>query len=129
MSTHVGEVHEPTKEDFDYFIGLVRDKKGWAKSYSSKSKTLPISAFTRVIEGNDIKAVKVHLFKIISQFKVESFFRGASAVDVYESLQDPDYRRTWDESMKEGTRVCYVSQNSEIGYYRCNSFFRLIFFF
>ncbi|KAM3181008.1 hypothetical protein ACTXT7_015188 [Hymenolepis weldensis] len=114
MSTHVGEVNIPTQEDFEYFVNLAKDEKGWSKSYTSKSKSLPITAFTRVIEGNDIRAVKI-----------ESFFKGVSAGNVYESLQDPEYRRTWDDAMKEGSRICYVSSNSEIGYYRLKSPFGL----
>ncbi|VDN96495.1 unnamed protein product [Rodentolepis nana] len=114
MTTHVGEVNIPSHQDFEYFVNLAKDENCWARSYTSKSKTLPISAFTRVIDGNDIKAVKV-----------ESIFSGVSAVDVYESLQDPEYRRTWDDAMKEGFRICYVSPNSEIGYYRLKSPFGL----
>ncbi|VDL18036.1 unnamed protein product [Hymenolepis diminuta] len=114
MSTHVGEVYIPTQEDFEYFVNLAKDENGWSKSYTSKSKSLPITAFTRIIDGNDIRAVKV-----------ESFFKGVSALNVYESLQDPEYRRTWDDAMKEGSRICYVSSNSEIGYYRLKSPFGL----
>lgn len=70
MSTHVGEVYIPTQEDFEYFVNLAKDENGWSKSYVSKSKTLPITAFTRVIEGNDIRAVKVsYLTKFYSLIK------------------------------------------------------------
>nr|CDS30680.1 phosphatidylcholine transfer protein [Hymenolepis microstoma] len=114
MTTHVGEVNIPSDQDFEYFVNLAKDEKGWSRSYTSKGKALPISAFTRVIDGNDIKAMKV-----------ESVFTGVSAINVYESLQDPEYRRTWDDAMKEGSRICYVSPNSEIGYYRLKSPFGL----
>lgn len=128
MSTHVGEVKIPTQEDFDYFINLVKDEKGWAKSYAGKNKSLPVNGYTRVIEGNDIKAAKVSIFNFSSIFKVEATFKNVSALNVYESLQDPEYRKTWDEAMKEGSRICYVAPNSEIGYYRCKLTSLLIYF-
>ncbi|KAL5967249.1 START domain-containing protein 10, partial [Taenia solium] len=56
---------------------------------------------------------------------IEAFFNGVSAFNVYESLQDPEFRKTWDDCMREGLRICYVAPNSEIGYYRMKSPFGL----
>lgn len=114
MTGVVGKVIIPRKSDFDSFIDLATDSLGWVKHYSSKSKSLPITAYTKIVEGNVVRAAKI-----------EAVFCGVSAFNVYESLHDPEFRKTWDDCMKEGSRICYVAPNSEIGYYRLKSPFGL----
>ncbi|KAH9284584.1 hypothetical protein ECG_02364 [Echinococcus granulosus] len=111
MTGVVGKVIIPRKSDFDSFIDLATDSLGWVKHYSSKSKSLPITAYTKIVEGNVVRAAKI-----------EAVFCGVSAFNVYESLHDPEFRKTWDDCMKEGSRICYVAPNSEIGYYRHRDF-------
>ncbi|KAL5109602.1 START domain-containing protein 10 [Taenia crassiceps] len=96
MTDDVGKVVVPQKSDFDCFIELATDPLGWMKHYSSKSKYLPITAYTKIVHGNVVRAAK-----------------------------DPEFRKTWDDCMKEGSRICYVAPNSEIGYYRMKSPFGL----
>ncbi|VDK37680.1 unnamed protein product [Taenia asiatica] len=97
MPNGVGEVIVPKKSDFDCFVELATDSLGWMKHYSSKSKYLSIRAYTKIVEGNVVRAAKI-----------EGVFHGVSAFNVYESLQDPEFRKTWDDCMKEGSRICYL---------------------
>lgn len=69
MSSQVGEVVVPTKSDFDNFVNLATDHNGWTRNYSSKSKSLPITTYTKVVEGNDIRAAKVNI--LIPRFFVK----------------------------------------------------------
>ncbi len=53
--------------------------------------------------------------------RVQADFDDVSAKQVYDFLQDSEYRSQWDDRMIEGFEVCYITPFSDIGYYSAKS--------
>lgn len=67
MANNVGKVIVPKKSDFDRFVDLATDSLGWMKHYSNKSKCLSIAVYTKIVDGNVVRAAKVisQLFNLL----------------------------------------------------------------
>ncbi|VDL99849.1 unnamed protein product [Schistocephalus solidus] len=105
----LGEVREPTEEDFDHFQKFATEKEGWTIFFSRKKPDQEIITSTKC---SDFSHINQKFFML-----VYSKLLNVPAASIYDCLHDAQYRKTWDYAMKEGIRIAYVSPNSEIGYY------------
>jgi hypothetical protein len=106
LAFKVGEVHIPEDLDFKQFKSVCEGTEGW-KLEVSKSQT---TVWTKTNELSNFNMVKV-----------KSSFTDIDAATLYDVLHDPYYRKTWDHTMLEGTEICAINPNNDIGYYaiRC----------
>ncbi|CAG5134819.1 unnamed protein product [Candidula unifasciata] len=49
--------------------------------------------------------------------KVRATFTDVDGATLYDVLHDPNYRKTWDQTMLEGAEICAINPNNDIGYY------------
>lgn len=53
----------------------------------------------------------------LNMFKVKAKFPNVVPSMMYDSLHDPDFRKTWDDNMLEGFNLCQLDSRNDIGYY------------
>jgi hypothetical protein len=98
----LGEVKMPTDEDFEFVKKMCQDNDGWTLNYSKSNLKV-------WLKKNDLS-----LFNVL---KAKAEFDDVTARQLYECLQDGEYRYEWDDKMIEGTEICYLSPFSDIGYF------------
>lgn len=120
--------------DFDFTHGT---KEGWKTGdyvLANKEDFDKLTAFADSTEGwssvVDKKAIKVwdrsSKTSAINLLKIWAHFPGIKASTLYDVLHDPDYRKTWDDNMVEGTLLQQLDPFNDVGYYRAKSpFFAL----
>ncbi|XP_059152728.1 START domain-containing protein 10-like [Physella acuta] len=106
LSLKVGVVKIPEDSDFRHFKSLCEDTDGW-KLEVNKNQTM---VWTKANDLSDFKMVKVRCI-----------FSDIDAATLYDVLHDPQFRKTWDQTMLEGSEICAINPNNDIGYYaiRC----------
>ncbi|KAK3576084.1 hypothetical protein CHS0354_014088 [Potamilus streckersoni] len=97
-----GEVRVAEDADFRKLKNLSDEHKEWKQEYSKNNTTV----WTKNNDVSDFKMVKVR-----------TVFDDVEAETLYDVLHDPDYRKTWDQSMLEGYEICALNPNNDIGYY------------
>ncbi|CAF1467066.1 unnamed protein product [Adineta steineri] len=102
----VGEVFLPDDQDFKHFKNECTSDDGWTVCYDK-------SACRVATKKNTLSAFDV--------VRVQSEFNDISAELLYDVLHDSEYRSTWDTAMLEGSDICTVQPNSDIGYYSIKS--------
>lgn len=50
-------------------------------------------------------------------WQVRTTFTDVDSATLYDVLHDPDFRKTWDQTMLEGAEICAINPNNDIGYY------------
>ncbi|VDL42656.1 unnamed protein product [Hymenolepis diminuta] len=103
----VGDVRPAGEHDIKVFKNLMDDDSTWKKVFTKKETVV----YVKNTENSPIQMVKVKINAV-----------DLSAADLYDTLMDPDYRRSWDKYMVEGYDLCLVSPNTDIGYYLVKSF-------
>lgn len=98
----LGEVRLPSDDDFEYFKWVATDQSQWKKHHGKKQ----VCVYTRSTEVSNFKMIKV-----------TATISDLSADVLYDTLHDPDYRATWDKTMKESCEICAVGHNSRIEYH------------
>ncbi len=58
----LGEARPPKPEDFSNFKAFAQDTNGWEQHYPRKSKSGSTKAYTRLLEGTNVRAVKVNCY-------------------------------------------------------------------
>ncbi|VDM15888.1 unnamed protein product [Hydatigera taeniaeformis] len=106
-SFSVGDVRPAGDHDVRVFRNLMDDDSQWRKVFSKKETVVSI-------KGSDSSSIHM--------VKVKTNVDGLSAADLFDTLMDPNYRRSWDKYMVEGYDLCLVSPNTDIGYYLVRSF-------
>lgn len=109
MSKKGEELPEPrvqTDEDFDEFIRLCEEEKGWEVCFDEKG----IKVWDQKVANSDINMVKVR-----------TVFKAIEALTMYDVFHDAEYRREWDENMIDGHEFEELDKNNDVGYYsvRC----------
>lgn len=98
----VGDVRPAGEHDIKVFKNLMDDDSTWKKVFTKKETVV----YVKNTENSPIQMVKVKINAV-----------DLTAADLYDTLMDPDYRRSWDKYMVEGYDLCLVSPNTDIGYY------------
>jgi len=95
-----------TDEDFDEFIRLCEEDKGWEVCFDEKG----IKVWDQKVANSDINTVKVR-----------TIFKDIDALTMYDVFHDAEYRREWDENMINGEEFEELDKNNDVGYYsvRC----------
>jgi len=95
-----------TDEDFDEFIRLCEEEKGWEVCFDEKG----IKVWDQKVANSDINMVKVR-----------TVFKDIEALTMYDVFHDAEYRREWDENMIDGNEFEELDNNNDVGYYsvRC----------
>ncbi|CAL1527500.1 unnamed protein product [Lymnaea stagnalis] len=106
LSLKVGEVKIPEDSDFRHFKAICEDTDGWKLEVDKNQTTV----WTKTNDLSDFKMVKVR-----------TTFKDLDAATLYDVIHDPEFRKTWDQSMLEGSEICAINPNNDIGYYaiRC----------
>jgi len=91
-----------TDEDFDLFVALCEDDKGWEVCFDEKG----VKVWDMKSENSDINTVKVR-----------TIFKNIEALTLYDVFHDAEYRRQWDENMIDGHEFEQLDKNNDIGYY------------
>lgn len=103
----LGEVKIPEDKDFEFIKSFALDtSKEWTIEYDKNQ----IKVWTK---KSDISSFNV--------IKIKAEFNDVNGNILYDVLHDGDYRSTWDDRMIEGYEICYVTLNSDIGYYSGNA--------
>jgi len=95
-----------TDEDFDEFIRLCEEEKGWEVCFDEKG----IKVWDQKVANSDINMVKVR-----------TVFKDIEGLTMYDVFHDAEYRREWDENMIDGHEFEELDKNNDVGYYsvRC----------
>lgn len=101
-----GEVKVPEDSDFMTFKNMCNQNDDW-KQEVNKNQT---AVWTKTNELSNFKMVKV-----------QCVFDDIDVATMYDVLHDPDYRKTWDKTMLEGSEICAIDPNNDIGYYAVRS--------
>ncbi|CAG5134615.1 unnamed protein product [Candidula unifasciata] len=106
LQLKVGEVYIPEDADFKHFKSICEETEGW-KLEVNKNQTI---VWTKKNDLSDFQMVKVR-----------GIFTDIDAATLYDVLHDPEFRKTWDPAMLEGSEICAINPNNDIGYYalRC----------
>jgi len=102
----LGEVKIPCDEDYAFIKNTCLNETDWKLEYGKSNVKV-------WIKKNDLSS-----FHMI---RVQADFDDVSAKQVYDFLQDSEYRSQWDDRMIEGFEVCYITPFSDIGYYSAKS--------
>ena len=77
--------------------------------WAEVKKEANLEIYSKVAEGT--------LGKGLSMYKVKALFPNVVPNMMYDSLHDPDYRKTWDDNMLEGFNITQLDERNDIGYY------------
>jgi StAR-related lipid transfer protein 10 len=102
----LGEVKQPTDENFDFIRTACDDDSDWTLVYN-KSK---IKIFVKQSPGSSFQMIKA-----------KADFDDVPAHVLYDTIQDVQYQKCWDDSFIENVDVCHLSPYSDIGYFACKS--------
>lgn len=102
----LGEIKIPCDEDINYIKNLCLNDNGWHLEHTKKN----IKVLVKENELSSFKMIKV---------KVE--FDDLPARLLYDVFMDGEYRTIWDDFMVEGYDYCYLTPNSDVGYYCAKS--------
>lgn len=98
----IGEVKVPNDKDLEALKQLCFDDEGWALEFTKKN--------TKVY----VKTNELSSFKMV---KAKVDFDDVPAITLFDVFMDTEYRREWDAFMVEGYDHCYITPNSDVGYY------------
>ncbi|CAF0760664.1 unnamed protein product [Brachionus calyciflorus] len=102
----LGEVVIPTDQDYEYIRKLCEDNQGWKIDY----------------EKNNLKVwTKQNDLSQFNMIRARAEFNDVSAKVLYDVIQDGEYRETWDSKLDSAIDICYISPNSDIGYFAIKS--------
>jgi len=101
-----GEVKIPEDSDFMSFKNMCNQNDDW-KQEVNKNQT---AVWTKANDLSNFKMVKV-----------QTVFDDLDINTIYDVLHDPEYRKTWDKTMIEGSEICAINPNNDIGYYAVRS--------
>jgi hypothetical protein len=104
----LGEVKLPCDEDFAYVRSLCENDDDWNLEYNKNDVRVWLK------KTNEQKSN-------IKMIKSRAQYNDVSANLLYKVFQDNDYRGQFDEKMLESYEICYISPNSDIGYYSFKS--------
>jgi StAR-related lipid transfer protein 10 len=100
-----GEYATPSDKDFDEFVAACDEDDGWSVVYEDKKSG------TKVWDKSS-KDSPINLVKLYGKFP------DIDALVMYDVLHDPDYRKSWDDNMIEGTELKVLDPLScSVGYY------------
>jgi len=96
-----------TLQDFQNFKEEAETEEGYEVQHEKKDGSLKI--LTKVV-----KDCPINILKLVAEIPLN--------IDtVYNVLHDPDYRKTWDEMMIEGTLIEKLDAFNDVGYYAAKS--------
>lgn len=98
----VGTVKEADDDDYMRLREMCRDHDGWRQDFTKGATTV----WTRSNDISDFRMVKIR-----------GIYTDITAEVMYDVIHDPVYRKSWDPNILEGTEICRISDNSDIGYY------------
>lgn len=98
---NLGEVRLPTDKDYEYIQKLCENDEGWTIEYTKNN----LKIWNKV---NELSA-----FKMI---RARAEFSDVSAQNIYNVIQDDEYRKHWDTKLESCHDICYISPCSNIGY-------------
>lgn len=98
----VNEVRVAEDKDFEVLKIYLSRNDGWRLEYE-RGRT---AVWTRAANEGDFRMIRL-----------KTTFSDVSASVVYDVLQDPVYRRTWDKYMVEIRDIGHLNPNNNIGYY------------
>ncbi|ELP88101.1 phosphatidylcholine transfer protein, putative [Entamoeba invadens IP1] len=101
--THNQDFPVPNKDFFFDFKKVLDDDEGWNVSEDKNGTTV----LFRDASNEETLQIKLR----------STALKDIPAEVIHDVLQDPEYRATWDESMKEQKLVEQIDENTEIGYY------------
>lgn len=104
MEGEDGKYTLATDEDFDDFVKACDEDDGW--HLVTEDKKTGTKVWDKVSKDSPINMVKVY-----------AKFPELNSLVLYDTLHDPDYRKTWDDSMAEGTELQVLDDNNDVGYY------------
>uniref|UniRef100_A0A0K2VH66 START domain-containing protein 10 n=1 Tax=Lepeophtheirus salmonis TaxID=72036 RepID=A0A0K2VH66_LEPSM len=99
----VNEVRIAGEKDFESLRAFLARDEGWNKAYDKKD----MSVWTRSDSQDSA-------FKML---RVKTEFSDVPASILFDVIQDPDYRKTWDRHMLEYKNIGYLNPCNDIGYY------------
>jgi len=94
-----------TKKDFEDFRNDCNETQGWSVVFDKKEWKV----WDKTADNSPINMVKMWAILPIS------------AATTYDVFHDPDYRKTWDESMIEGALIEQLDTYNDVGYYSAKS--------
>jgi hypothetical protein len=98
----LGEVRIPEDKDFEAIKALALDHTGWTVDY----------------DKNNIKVwIKKNELSSFNFMKLKADFPAVSATTAYNCIHDSEYRSEYDDRMLDGSEICWITPNSDIGYY------------
>jgi hypothetical protein len=89
-------------QDFASVKRLCEENNDWTLNYSKSNLKV-------WVKNNDLSSFQM--------LKARADFDDITATQLYNVLQDGEYRYEWDDKMVEGVEICYLSPFSDIGYY------------
>jgi hypothetical protein len=98
----LGEVRVPDDKDFDSIKSLALNHNDWTVDY----------------DKSNIKVwIKKNELSSFNFMKIKAELPDVSALTAYNCIHDSEYRVEWDDRMLEGSEICWITPNSDIGYY------------
>jgi len=98
----LGEVAIPCDDDYAFIKNLCLSDIDWKVEYSKNN----IKVWTK---KNDLSS--------FNMIRVQVEIDDIPSTQIYDFLQDSEYRFQWDDRMVEGFEICYITPFSDIGYY------------
>jgi hypothetical protein len=102
----LGQVLFPTDEDYKYVQNLCQNDQGWTLDY----------------EKNNTKVwTKKNELSPFHMIRLKADFNDVSSNVLYNVIHDGEYREKWDSELDSAVDICYISPNSDIGYFAIKS--------
>jgi StAR-related lipid transfer protein 10 len=91
---------------FRHFRAFVTDSEGWKEKFASDTVKVWTKKSAADMPGAGLNIVKVN-----------ALFPKVEPETMYNALHDAQFRKSWDEKMKEGCNIVNLDTRNDIGYY------------